>query len=90
MVNNAALGTLVLFINGTLYSSVATATLPYDPANTPTAGNIGISKSQVDGGGTANYRAFGGQMASARVYNKALTNAEITQNYEATRTRFGL
>jgi len=90
MVNNAALGTLVLFINGTLYSSVATATLPYNPANTPTAGNIGISKSQVDGGGTANYRAFGGQMASARVYNKALTNAEITQNYEATKTRFGL
>ena len=90
MVNNAALGTLVLFINGTLHSSVATATLPYDPANTPTAGNIGISKSQVDGGGTANYRAFGGQMASARVYNKALTNAEITQNYQATKTRFGL
>lgn len=90
MVNNASLGTLVLFINGTLYSSVATATLPYDPANTPTAGNIGISKSQIDGGGTANYRAFGGQMASARVYNKALTNAEITQNYEATKTRFGL
>ena len=90
MVNNAALGTLVLFINGTLYSSVATATLPYDPANTPTAGNIGISKSQIDGGGTANYRAFGGNMASARVYNRALTNAEITQNYEATKTRFGL
>lgn len=90
MVNNGALGTLALFINGTLYSSVATATLPYDPANTPTAGNIGISKSQIDGGGTANYKAFGGQMASARIYNKALTTAEITQNYEATRTRFGI
>ena len=90
MVNNAALGTLVLFINGTLHSSVATATLPYDPANTPTAGNIGISKSQIDGGGTANYRAFGGNMASARAYNRALTNAEITQNYQATKTRFGL
>lgn len=90
MVNNGALGTLSLFINGSLYSAVATATLPYDPANTPTAGNIGISKSQVDGGGTANYKAFGGQMASARIYNRALTTAEITQNYEATRTRFGL
>lgn len=90
MVNNAALGTLSLFINGSLYSSVTTATLPYDSANTPSAGNIGISKSQIDGGGTANYRAFGGQMASARIYNRALTNAEITQNYEATRTRFGL
>ena len=90
MVNNAASGTLSLFINGSLYSAVATATLPYDSANTPSAGNIGISKSQIDGGGTANYKAFGGQMASARIYNRALTNAEITQNYEATRTRFGL
>ena len=90
MVNNAALGTLTLFINGSLYSSTSTATLPYDNTLTSTAGNIGISKSQIDGGGTANYKAFGGQMASARIYNRALTNAEITQNYEATRTRFGL
>lgn len=88
--DGGALGTLRLFINGSLYSSVSTATSPYDPANTPSAGNIGISKSQIDGGGTANYRAFGGQMASARIYNRALTTAEISQNYEATKTRFGL
>jgi hypothetical protein len=90
LVNNAALGTIALFINGSLYNSTSTATLPYDNTLTSSAGNIGISKSQVDGGGTANYKAFGGQMASARIYNRALTNAEITQNYEATRTRFGL
>jgi len=83
-------GTISLFINGTLFSSVATATLPYDSANTPTAGNIGISKSQVDGGGTANYKAFGGHVASVRAYNRALSAAEISQNYEATKTRFGL
>jgi hypothetical protein len=64
--------------------------LPYDSANTPTAGNIGISKSQVDGGGTANYKAFGGHVANARAYNRALTAAEISQNYETTKTRFGL
>jgi hypothetical protein len=83
-------GTISLFINGTLFGSVATATLPYDSANTPTAGNIGISKSQIDGGGTANYKAFGGHVASARAYNRALTAAEISQNYEATKTKFGL
>lgn len=88
--DGGALGTLRLFINGSFYSSTSTATSPYDPALTPTAGNIGISKSQIDGGGTANYRAFGGQMASARIYNRALTTAEISQNYEATKTRFGL
>jgi hypothetical protein len=83
-------GTISLFINGALFSSVATATLPYDSSLTPSAGNIGISKSQIDGGGTANYKAFGGYMASARIYNRALSNAEISQNNEATRTRFGL
>jgi len=83
-------GTISLFINGTLFSSVATATLPYDSSLTPSAGNIGISKSQIDGGGTANYKAFGGHVANARAYNRALTAAEISQNYEATKTRFGL
>jgi hypothetical protein len=83
-------GTISLFINGALFSSVATATLPYDSSLTPSAGNIGISKSQVDGGGTANYKAFGGHVANARVYNRALTAAEISQNYETTKTRFGL
>jgi len=90
LVNNGALGLLSLYINGSLFGYVSTATLPYDSSITSSAGNIGISKSQIDGGGTANYRAFGGQMASARIYSRALTNAEITQNYEATKTRFGL
>ena len=43
-----------------------------------------------DGGGTANYKAFGGYMACARIYNRALTNAEISQNYELDKTRFGI
>ena len=90
MVNNGALGTLALFINGSLYNSTSTATLPYDNTLTSSAGNIGISKSQVDGGGTANYKAFGGYMACARIYNRALTNAEISQNYELDKTRFGI
>jgi hypothetical protein len=83
-------GTISLFINGTLFSSVATATLPYDSSLTPSAGNIGISKSQIDAGGTVNYKAFGGHVASARAYNRALSAAEISQNFQATKTRFEL
>ena len=30
------------------------------------------------------------QYGLIRMYNKALTQAEVSQNYEATRTRFGL
>tara|TARA_R110000772_G_scaffold261090_1_gene379388 strand:- start:223 stop:936 length:714 start_codon:yes stop_codon:yes gene_type:complete len=34
--------------------------------------------------------AFGGTIYSARVYNRALTDAEIKQNFEATRGRYGI
>ena len=33
---------------------------------------------------------FRGKISSVRVYNKALSQPEITQNYNATKTRFGL
>ena len=38
--------------------------------------------------GVANY--FGGNIASVKYYNKVLTFSEITQNYNATKGRFGL
>ena len=31
-----------------------------------------------------------GKIAVSRVYNKALTQAEVTQNYNAQKSRFGL
>ena len=34
-------------------------------------------------------RAFQGQIANARIYNRALTYAEIQQNYKSFKTRFG-
>ena len=33
---------------------------------------------------------YNGQMSNIKVYNKKLTNAEIHQNYNATKSRFGL
>ena len=36
------------------------------------------------------YDYFGGKGSSMKVYNKALTSTEITQNYNALKSRFGL
>ena len=88
MVNNYGENKLQLYINGTLYHEVATATAQYDAGLAADAGNIGISKAQVDGGGTANYSHYDGIVAAARIYNKALSAAEVAQNYEAQKSKF--
>jgi len=38
----------------------------------------------------SDFRFFTGNLFSVRVYNRALSNSEVLQNYNATRTRFGL
>ena len=88
MVNNYGANKLQLYINGTLYHEVATATAQYDAGLAADAGNIGISKAQVDGGGTANYSHYDGIVAAARIYQKALSAAEVLQNYEAQKSKF--
>jgi hypothetical protein len=42
------------------------------------------------GGWMDNNRFFNGQVALARVYNRALTALEVQQNYNATKSRFGI
>jgi hypothetical protein len=44
----------------------------------------------VGGGSFSGYNFFGGRISNTKVYNRALSAAEILQNYNATRTRFGL
>jgi hypothetical protein len=39
---------------------------------------------------SANTEPFIGRIAQTQIYNRALTQAEITQNYNATKTRFNL
>lgn len=67
-----------LYVNGVLDISVNT--------NGPafTANGIGIGADSQ--GGTP----FAGKIAEARVYNKALTAAEVQQNFNALRGRFGI
>jgi hypothetical protein len=45
-----------------------------------------INLAQDDAGG----RFFTGNIAIAQIYNRALSSTEITQNFNATKTRFGL
>jgi len=70
--------TLTLYRNG---SSVGT------PATT--TGNItNTSKTLTIGVRGGNY--FGGRIANTKIYNRALAVAEIRQNFNATKSRYGL
>jgi hypothetical protein len=45
-----------------------------------------IKLAQDDAGG----RFFNGNIAIAQIYNRTLSSIEITQNFNATKTRYGL
>lgn len=91
LVNDYSSSKFGLYVNGSLFSEVAGPTQQYDSSLTPTAGNIGISRPQVDGGGTLNYSHLDCDVAIAKIYkNKALTAAEVSQNFNALRGRYGV
>jgi hypothetical protein len=75
--------TAVLYVNSTLvdqYSIVYDGSSPYNTS----IGGVGVDPNVL-----AN-RGFYGNLSIARVYNKVLSLPEILQNYNATKTRFGL
>ena len=90
LVNSTNDQKLKFYVNGSLYSEVQGPTSQYNPSLVPTAGNIGINKPQVMGGGTDTYTYFDGVVYSASIYNRALSDGEVKQNFNATRKRFGI
>lgn len=70
------------YINGTL-ANIATFSSPAIPNGSYTA----IGDNYGDGGACT---PFNSKMGAAYFYTKALTSSEITQNYNASATRFGL
>jgi hypothetical protein len=72
-----------LYINGSLVGTGTSSVLVYD-ANMKGV-NIGYSP-DVD----AVTRTMNGKIGNAQIYNRALSATEIEQNYNATKTRFGL
>ena len=74
-----------LYINGSLNNS-GSATGSYSGSNTASSSFIGRTKTTV----SSVYRALSGKIAIVRCYDKQLSDAEVAQNYNALKGRFGL
>ena len=66
------------YLNGSLYASKTTGAY----SNQSNSGRYGIKSS--------NELPLNGNIASTKIYNRALTAAEIQQNFNATRSRFSI
>jgi hypothetical protein len=71
------------YINGVL---LGTQTVTGGFTTNANGMSIGVYGGQT--GGRGYY--FNGDIANLRFYNRVLTNAEVSQNYQATKSRFGL
>lgn len=82
-VRDVVADTLYLYVNGVLDSTLndTTTTIPVYSAFT-----IGGQVSQPSG----QNRLYNGSIATTQIYNRALSSTEVLQNYNATKTRFGL
>jgi len=69
-----------LYINGILEAS---ASVNNGINNTATTASVGYLR-------YTNTQYFNGRIAITKIYNRALTAQEVLQNYNATKTRFGL
>jgi hypothetical protein len=69
-----------LYLNGQLEQSLATTERGSD-----STGKVAIGR-----GGNFNGVYYNGNIANTQIYNRALSAQEVLQNYNATRTRFGL
>jgi len=90
LVNDYTNSSINLYANGVLNGTYAGPTQDYNPGLTPSAGNIGINKAQVDGGGTQVYSNLPCLVPITKIYNRSLSSAEVTQNFKKYQTRFGL
>lgn len=87
LVNNGSQGIADAYINGELVESGNRRGGGYDD-RASNAGDIGIAKPQIRGGGTSTYEPFIGTFYQSLIYNRNLSSAEVRQNYDALRTRF--
>jgi len=72
-----------LYVNGELKSTAAVTI-----SGVPDTGNVRIGGNLAFGGFNGGYAE--GKTPIARMYSKALTAAEVKQNFNASRTRFGI
>jgi hypothetical protein len=75
------------YVNGSLHGS-ANHTMNGDYIYGP--GNISFPKADVSGGGVRSYINLPCQIAQVRLYTTYLTNSQVSENFNATRWRFGV
>jgi hypothetical protein len=78
--------TMKIFTNGT---ETATGTFPGAQSNY-TGINFMIGDGNIGSNGVATWYPFKGKISNVKVYNRTLTQAEIQQNFNALRGRFGI
>jgi hypothetical protein len=83
-VNNSSSNFMKVFLNGTEYATKSATVVPWDSTVPPT---IGAQRNIATGGVLG---PLTGNVPNIQVYNRALTAAEISQNFNATRSRFSI
>jgi hypothetical protein len=77
-----------IYVNGVQQGS--TKTFDFKNAASRTANNLTASSNYSWGGSHVSNEANQVDFAAMRIYNKPLSQEEITQNFNATKSRFGL
>jgi hypothetical protein len=81
-VNNSSLNYMKVFLNGTEHATKSATVVPWDSNIPPTLGAQRVaSPVGVQG-------ALSGNISNLLIYNKALSETEILQNYNATKGRY--
>jgi len=81
-------GTLAKIYHNTVLKQTVTNT--NNITNTSQTTSIGVRNGTYQQSGFTSGNAFIGEIPIARIYNKALSAAEVKQNFEASRSRVGL
>jgi hypothetical protein len=81
-IRNKDNSTIQFYINGVLDKTISNITGNIN-------NGIGTGKPQV-GGYTGGSYKFNGRLANVRLYNRSLTAAEVLQNFNAQKSRYGL
>lgn len=80
LIKNATTGIMSIYIDGTVLTSGTGRTKPIVPVSTCLIASLTNSAAYY----------YSGDISSMLFYNRALSSQEVLQNYNATKTRFGL
>lgn len=88
VVNEQPSNRLKLYLDGEIVADITSTNAEYTAANVSLAGNVGLSKRQVDGGGSETYSNFAGTVFNASTQLIALTADQVKANYEALKNEY--